>query len=182
MKQYKGNDTDKGDVSVTYKHAIATLTGEVDVLNFSKASASISAGHGRFSAGASADLGIAKAAVTSTNFVLGAGFTIPGSLFAGLRASKNLSEYITIVTYVVAPNVTMAGNVAFKTKDNSVSGVLATIYKCNDSTVLKLKTSSIGTVNASVKQTIGKKFTVIGSTEIPRTFTGIKFGVNATLG
>jgi Eukaryotic porin len=180
--EFKGNDSDKGDFSVTYKHAAATVTAEVDTISFSKAKASVVVGHGAFTAGANADLEIAKMAISSSAFTLGAGYTVPKSIFAGVRVSKGFNEYSGNFHYVAAPNVTLAGTAAYSLKTKNASCVLATIYKCNDTTLLKLKASSNGVVNASVKQQFPKKFVAVGSMEIPSSLNGIKFGVNATLG
>jgi Eukaryotic porin len=180
--EFKGNDSDKGDFSVTYKHKNATVTGEIDTINFSKASASITSGHGPFSAGASADLKISQMTVNSSTIGLGVGYTVPKSIFAGLRVSKNFGEYNGTFHYVASPTVTLAGNAVYNPKAKAGTYVLASIYKCNETTTLKLKASSTGTVNASVKQLFPKKFVAVGSMEIPSSLNGIKFGVNATLG
>ena len=180
--EFKGNDSDKGDFSVVYKHGNATVTGEVDTINFSKASASVTSGHGPFTGGANLDLKIAKLAVSSTTVHMAVGYTVPKSIFAGLRVSKNFSHYNGIFHYVAAPNVILAGNVSHCTKSSTTTAVLGTVYKCNDTTTLKLKAASTGIVNASVRQQFPDKFVAVGSMEIPSSLTGIKFGVNAVLG
>lgn len=178
--EFKGNDSDKGDLGFTYKHAAATITGEVDALSFSKATGSICAGSGPFSAGASADMAISKASVSSTTLAVGVGYTVPKSLFVSLRSTKNLSEYAGAFSFVAAPNVTLAGKVAYNPK--ATSGILAAVYKCNPLTTIKVKAGSCGTVYGSVKQQLDKKFAVVGSAEVPSTLTNVKFGINATLG
>ena len=180
--EFKGNDSDKGDFSVTYKHAAATVTGEVDTINFSKASASLTAGSGAFTAGGSIDLKLAKMSVASSAFGLGLGYTVPKSIFAGLRVSNGFNLYSGVFHYVAAPAVTIAGNALYNAQASTGSCVLAAIYKCNDTTTMKIKASSTGLVNASVKQLFDKKFVTVGSVEIPSSLNGIKFGVNATLG
>ena len=177
--EFKGNDSDKGDLGFTYKHDAATITGEVDALGFTKANASICAGSGPITAGASADLAIAKASISKTSLAVGVAYTVPKSLFVGLRSSKNLSEHSGVFSFVAAPNMTVAGKVAFA-KDTS--GVLAAVYKCNPNTTIKVKAGSCGTLFGSVKQQLDKKFNVVGSAEVPSTLTNVKFGINATLG
>ena len=180
--EFKANDSDKGDLGFIYKHKNASVTCEVDTLSFSKVNASVSLGYNQFSAGAIADVKIAKAAITSTNIMYGASYEIPKSLFAGVRASKNLKEYSGIVTYIAAPNVTLAGNALYATESKKASAVIAAIYKHDATTTFKLKAASSGTLNASLKKQLEKKFVVIGSAEVPSSFSGLKFGVNATLG
>lgn len=46
--EFKGNESDKGDLSFTYNLPAVTLTGEFDATKFSSAKASISGGHGPF--------------------------------------------------------------------------------------------------------------------------------------
>lgn len=180
--EFKANDSDKGDLGFIYKTQHATITGELDTLALSKATGSVTVGHGRFSAGAIADIKLAQASVSSTTVTCGLSFEIPKSLFAGVRASKNLSEYSGIVTYVAKPNLTIAGNALYVSKSNAFSGVLATVYKHDADTTFKLKAATSGTVNASIKKQLEKKFAVVGSAEIPSSMSGLKFGVNATLG
>lgn len=180
--EFKANDSDKGDLGFIYKNKYATVTGELDTLAFSKAMLSITTGHGRYSAGAIANVKIAKSTISSTNVDCGASFEIPKSVFAGVRASKNLSEYSGIVSYVAAPDVTLAGNVLYVTKTKAATAVLASVYKFSPDTTFKVKAASIGTLNVSVKKQLEKKFVVVGSAEVPSSLTGVKFGVNATLG
>ena len=180
--EFKANDCDKGDLGFIYKHKNATITGEFDTLACSKANGSISLRHGRFAAGAIADIKIAKSSVSSAAYTLGGSFEMPNAVFAGVRISKNLSEYSGIVTFVANPNSTLAGNILYSTKSKTTTGALATLYKLDADTTFKLKAASTGTLNASVKRQLDKKFVVIGSAEVPSSFSGLKFGVNATLG
>lgn len=46
--EFKGNTSDKGDISFTYSLPAVTLTGEFDTVKFSSAKASFSGGHGPF--------------------------------------------------------------------------------------------------------------------------------------
>jgi hypothetical protein len=178
--EFKGNDSDKGDLSFTYNHALATVTGEVDALGFKKASASISTGSGPLSAGAAVDLAVAKATVSSSNLSVGLGYSLDKTLFVGARANKNFTEYSGNVSYAAASNITVAGTVNYSPK--GTTGVIGTLYKCNPSTAIKVKAASTGVINASVKQNFQKKFVVTGSVEVPSTLNGFKFGVNAALG
>jgi len=178
--EFKGNDSDKGDISFTYAiPKTATITGEVDALGFSKASTTVSAGHGAFTGGVSADFKLTKFSLDSTSFGAGLGYTMP-NLFFGLKAAKNFSEYKGVFSYVAAKNVTLLGLLNYSGKGSTTT--LGAIYACNPQTTIKVKAASTGVINASVKQEFEKKFTVVGSAEIPSNFSGFKFGVNATLG
>lgn len=180
--EFKANDSDKGDLGFIYKHKNVTVTGELDTLACSKANGSISLKHGRFAAGAIADIKIAKSSISSTACMVGGSFEIPNAVFAGARASKNLSEFSGIVTFVANPNCVLAGNILYATKSKTTTGALAAVYKFDADTSYKLKVASTGTLNASFKRQLDKKFVVIGSAEVPSSHSGFKFGVNATLG
>ena len=178
--EFKGNDSDKGDLSFLYKHKFATLTAEVDALNFSKANASLCGGHGPFTAGVSGDFKFPKGASAACDTVtVGASYTIPKSLFATI-SSKNFSDYTGLMEYAAAPNVTLAGMVKYNPK--ATCGSIAAVYRCNPATTIKVKAGTSGTIYASVKQQMEKKFAVVGSAEIPSTLSAFQFGVNATLG
>jgi len=178
--EFKGNDSDKADMSFTYSVPnTATITGEVDAINFSKASTTVSGGHGPYSGGVSADFKLTKLSLDSTSFGAGFGYTLP-NLFAGVKAAKNFSEYKGVFSYEAAKNVTLLGLLNYSGKGTTTT--LGAIYACNPKTTIKVKAASTGVINASVKQAFEKKFTVVGSAEIPSNFSGFKFGVNATLG
>mmetsp|Transcript_20908 Transcript_20908/g.28767 ORF Transcript_20908/g.28767 Transcript_20908/m.28767 type:complete len:272 (-) Transcript_20908:252-1067(-) len=179
--EFKGNDSNKADLSFTYSAPAATVTGEVDFANFSSANASISGGHGAFTGGASVNLKIAKASIDSAKFGLGFGYTVPKSLFVGLRLNENFGNYSALFSYAAHKNITLAGNLSYAAgKDPAVT--LASLYKCNPNTTLKVKADTKGLLSASVKQAFEKKFSVIVAAEVPTALNTVKLGVNATLG
>jgi hypothetical protein len=177
--EFKGNDAEKADLLFTYKHDLATVTGEFDISGFSAAKLSVSAGTGAVAVGGSADVKISKAAVESTTFNLGLGYTVP-KIFAGLRAEKNFSNYAALVSYNVKDDLTVVAKVTHSAKETGAT--VGAVHKCNPDTTLKAKVTSGGVFSASVKQAFDKKFTVTGSAEIPSNLNNLKFGVNATLG
>ena len=178
--EFKGNDSDKGDLSFTYSNAHATFAGEVDALALSKASLSVALGQGAFTGGASADLKIAKQSIESTTFALGVGYTAP-KFFIGLKSIKNFSEHKAIFSYTgISDKLTLLGLLNYS--KGGASSTLGAIYKCAPTTTLKLKAASSGVINASVKQSFEKKFAVVSSIEIPSSLSSYKLGVNATLG
>jgi len=179
--EFKGNDSDKGDFSFTYTSPHATITGEADFNKFSGGKVSVLGGHGSFTAGGCANIQLAKGAVSSTEFGLGLGYTVPNALFVGLRACKNFSKFSGLFSYVLNPNVTLAGK--FHHDSKAITAALGSVYKCNPQTTIKVKADTAGIFSASVKQLFDKKFSVIGSAEVnPSNLNGVKFGVNATLG
>jgi len=182
--EFKGNDSDKGDLSFTYSpNPVATITGEVDALNFAKANASLSVVQGPVVAGGSVDAAFGKQGLESTKFGLGLGYSIPNSLFAGFRANNSFTDFSGVFSYALK-DLTLIGKVCHSGagKEAGIKSVVAGVYQYRPETTLKVKAASTGDINASIKQQFEKKFAVVGSVEIPRGFTGYKFGVNATLG
>jgi hypothetical protein len=177
--EFKGNDKDKADLSLSYKKPSATLTADLDIHSFSSAKASVSSGYGAFTGGANVDLKIAKSSIDSTTCGLGVGYTQSGN-FVGVRANKNLSSYTGLFEYTALPKIGVAGKVDYTGKETSAA--MAMSYQCNPDTIIKLKATSGGVLSTSVKQSFDKKFSVVGSAEVPSDFNTVKFGVNATLG
>jgi len=178
--EFKGNESDKADLSFNYTLPAATITGEFDINNFASVKASVNGGQGPFTVGASADLKIAKSSVESTTFAVGAGYTVPKQLFVGVRANKNFSEFSALFSYILNKDSTVAAIVNHTSKGPNAT--LATVYKCNPDTSIKAKVNTNGVLSASVKQAFEKKFSVVGSAEVPSDFNSVKFGINATLG
>ena len=178
--EFKGNDSDKADLSFKYVAPVATVTGEVDIYGFKAAKASVCSGHGDITVGANADIKMDKMAVQSTNFGLGLGYKMP-NIFVGARADSNLSKYTARWSYDGFKGVNVAGDV---THDSETNASVVGSYKCNPDTNLKLKVATCngGVVYGSVKQSFPNKFSVTGSAEVPASFNSIKFGLNATLG
>lgn len=178
--EFKGNDSDKADLSFKYVAPVATITGELDIYNFKSAKASVCSGHGDVTVGADAALKLDKMAVQSSTFGLGLGYKMP-NIFLGVRADNNLGNYTARWSYDGFKGVNVAGDV---THGKDINASVVGSYKCNPDTKLKLKveTADGGVVSASCKQTLPNKFTVTGSVQVPSSFSGVKFGLNATLG
>lgn len=181
--EFKGNDhSNKSDLSFTYTAPAATVTGEVDLLNLSSVKASAIGGNGPVTVGANVEVKLAKYAVDSYSLGLGLGYTIPKLFFLGLRADKTFSAFSALFTYAAARDITLAGKMTYSGKDK-VGATLATVYKCNADTTIKVKANTTGGVfSASVRQAFPGKFAVVGSAEIPAQLNTAKFGLNATLG
>jgi hypothetical protein len=178
--EFKGNDTDKSDLFVTYKAPQATITADFDIYKFSSVKASVNSGHGNISAGASVDLKISKASIESTTCGLGAGYTVPNVFFAGLRANNNFASYSGLFNYSAIKSVVVAGSVNYSPKETKAT--MAASYTCCPGVTMKVKANSTGVFYASLKQSFAKKFVVVTSAEVPSSFNTVKFGVNATLG
>jgi hypothetical protein len=177
---FKGDSKEKSDLSATYNLPAATAFAEVDVLHLKSANASVVTANGPFTVGASANFNLADKFGVSSN-TIGLGYAL-NSIFVGLRVNdfKSLSG---VLSYSASNILTFAGKTWNCAKDNKQCFGLAAVYKCNDNTAIKVKGASCGTVSASVKQFIDKKFTVTGAVEgKPTDSSSWKWGVNATLG
>jgi len=176
--EFKGNDSNKGDLGFVYSVPAATLTGELDTLNFSKATASLSGGHGPISAGVSADLNIAKSTLGSVDAKVV--YTVPSLLTVCAKSTNKFSDFSLLFSYAVTKNITFAGLASYTPK--ATNGFLAAVHKCSPNTTIKVKAATNGTLNASWKQAFAGKFSVVSTTEVPPGLSSIKFGLNATLG
>lgn len=179
--EFKGNDTNKADLLMTYKMPKATITGEYDIHGFSSAKASICSGSGPITAGASIDAKFGGS--DSITPSLGLGYTAP-DMFFGLRVNSLLKNpsYSGLASYGgIRKDVVIAGSASMK--GGSTVATLATQYTCNPKTCIKVKAGTDGVLAASVKQDFANKFSVVGSAEVAGgDFGSAKFGINATLG
>lgn len=178
--EFKGNDAEKADLLFTYNHAAATVTGEFDISSLSSAKLSVLGGNGPVTAGASADVKIAKSNVESTSVNVGVGYTAPKQFFVGVRAEKNFANYSALASYYVNKDLTVVGKANYNAKD--CGATFGAVYKCNPDTTIKTKVTTCGVLSASLKQNFEKKFAVTASAELPSNLNSVKFGLNATLG
>lgn len=181
---FKADELGKADLCFEYAIPAATFSGEVDVHNLSKAETAISAGHGPISGGVSAKFSSSKdesnKMSTKITVGLGLGYTIPDTLFAAVRAKDNFSAYSALASYTKVKDFTFAGSFDYSAK--SMVGVFLSSYKVDPTTTFKAKASTEGIFSASLKKNFEKKFSVIGSLEVPSNMKSMKWGVNATLG
>ena len=177
--EFKGNDSGKADLFATFKGAVATVAVDLDVFALSKANLSV---HSKplltlpVSLGASTSYNVKKNAFDATTF--GATYSLGSILFASAKLTNGFSNISGYVSYAASPVVTLAATACSKSSTFSLGGV----YKCNPNTTLKLKGSSVGAVNLSVKQAVAKGFTAIAAAELPTSSSGFKLGINLTLG
>lgn len=180
--EFKGNDTDKGEMSLTHKIPMATFTSTIDVLKFEKATLAVVSGHGDFTGGVCVDAKLAKMSPQSFVINVGAGYSMPKVVDLGVTANISKGSYTGLCEYKgISDSVKLAGSVTYS---SSVSAAVVASYKCNPDTTMKAKVTTDGVASFSVKQTLPKKLVVVGSAELPVSagLSGLKFGINATLG
>lgn len=146
-----------------------------------KAELSVSSGHGQFRGGLSACFG-KPFALNKTTF--GLGYAVNKVFDASIKADAEKSlvpnVYKGLFTYTARKDITLAGEVKYTQKAPSFS--LAGVYKCNSTTVLKLKATSCGKIYASAKQDIAEKCSAVAAAQFDNGLTNPKFGLNITLG
>jgi len=181
--EFKGNDSEKADLSFKYAIPAATFTGDFDINNLSKAEASVTAGTGAFTGGLNAKFSTSKddgKNATKVSVGLGLAHTVPNVCFTAVRAKDNFSAFSVLVSYTQHKGLIVAGSADHCAKKTQAT--LVTSYNVDASTTFKAKATTEGVFSASLKKSFEKKFNVVGSVEVPSNLKSVKWGVNATLG
>jgi len=181
--EFKGNDSDKADLSIKYSIPAATFTADFDINSLSKGEVSVCGGSGAFVGGLSASYAGSKDESKTPSKVsvgLGVSHTVPKVCYTAVRAKDNFTSFSALFSYSSIDNLLLAGSVNHNSK-KTLATALAT-YKVDPSTTVKAKANTEGIISASIKRSCEKKFTVVGSVEVPHTLKTVKWGVNATLG
>jgi hypothetical protein len=181
--EFKGNDSDKADLSFTYKIPAATINAEVDGIMFQRAKVSVFGGVGPVSAGLAANLTMSSGG-NSQVYEAGATYNGVKDLNVALWANST-KDFRVLGKYKVNDKF----NAAIQIDKNSQS--VAGIYGCcsdKTSTKFKITRNAEGSIGAatSVTQTIESNFKVTTVASIDK-FSGfspsnIKWGVNCQLG
>eukprot|EP01041_Mallomonas_annulata_P003292 gene3292-6523_t len=184
--EFKGDDSGKGDLSMTYKTAIITSTAELDLVEFSKVKSSFVAKSGPFIAGANAAVDLPsgnKDKFDLSVIDVAASCSLPNNIFAAVKSSKKLAEFNFSLSYGLAKHITIASLFTFAPGKGLSALTLGGLYKCNPSTAMKFKLNTAGIVSASVKQVLDKNASAIFATEVDvANVSAFKFGVTTTLG
>mmetsp|Transcript_24339 Transcript_24339/g.24946 ORF Transcript_24339/g.24946 Transcript_24339/m.24946 type:complete len:277 (-) Transcript_24339:211-1041(-) len=180
--EFKGDDSNKGDLGVVYKQQQYTAAAEVDVAEFSAAKASVLAGTGPYTGGASATVSLGDK-VDFKSFDVAGSYSVSQKYFAGLSVTDKFSKYGLSLAYFGGGAYTLAGLFDFKPETSAKLLTFGGAYKCNPNTNIKAKVNSNGIVSASVKQSLSTDASVTFATEIPTNdFSAYKFGITASLG
>jgi hypothetical protein len=177
--EFKGDDQMKGDLSAQYKLPQATLTGEIDIVSFSSLKASLSSSVGPISFGGNGQLENKDGKFGLKDFSLGVGYTVPKTMFVGLKANKKVSDFLANFTYTVNNDVTLAGSITYP----KTSVAFGATYKCNPNTNLKFKLGSDGKLGVSAKQSFDKTTSLTAAALVDINNIGAyKVGLTASLG
>jgi len=184
---FKGNDNDKANLSFTYKIPSATISAEVDGLEFNRAKVSAFGGAGPISAGFAANFAIAQSVNTQV-YELGATYDGVQNLNVALWANS-AKDFRVLSKYKVNDNFSSAIQID-SLKDKTSQSIIG-IYGCSNNKISsKFKiTRNDGAIGAStsVTQSLDSNFKVTFVTGIEKIVGGfstsnIKWGVNCTLG
>lgn len=180
--EMKGDNNQKADLGLTYKHAHGTVTAEVDAYKLSNANVTVNSGVSNCTLGANVFLASEDKKFKVSNFNFGMGYTA-APFDVSLRATDKLAKYSALVSYEANADVTLAAKVGFNTADKAKCATFATVYKTAPDTTLKLKATSAGVLNASYRKNIEKNFSVVGAVQLKKdAISQPSFGLNIILG
>lgn len=181
--EFKGDDDRKGELGIVYKHKLATVTSELDVVDFSTVKAAVVGGHSGVVVGASADIALHdKFDVRNISAV--ASYSPCSAVFAGVRADKHFSEFTATVQYQGISKLNLAAQVTAVPKSGAHKVQVVGAYAHSATHTFKVKGDSDGIVGLSVKGKCSEgPLVVVGSAEVPvHNVGGFKWGANITLG
>jgi hypothetical protein len=181
--EFKGNDSNKGDLLATYSCDAATVVGQVDVAEFSGFNLSALAKSGAFAGGASVAVSLGDSADIKKFDVAGSYTCSDCKTFAGLKISDKFANYTGSVSYAACPKAAVGGEFSFKPESSAFSALIGGSFKCNPDTQLKAKVSCEGAVNFSVKQSLSKNCSVTSTLATSsKNFGDYKLGFVGNLG
>lgn len=181
--EFKGNDSNKGDLLATYSTSIATVVGQLDVAEFSGFNVSALAQSGAFTGGAAVAVSLGDSTDVKKFDVAGSYNCSDFKTFAGLKISDKFATYTGSIGYFACPKVSVGGEIKFKPESSAFSALIGGMYKCNPNTQLKAKVSSEGAVNFSVKQSLSNNCSITSSLATSsKNFGDYKLGFVGNLG
>lgn len=181
--EFKGNDSNKGDLLATYTSDVATIAGQLDVAEFSGFNLSALAKTGPFAAGAAVQVSVGDN-TDIKKFDVATSYTCSDcNAFAGLKVSDKFATYTASGSYQHCPKFALGGEVSFKPESSAFSALIGGSYKCNPDTQIKSKVSSEGAINFSVKQSLSKNCSITSTLATStKNFGDYKLGLVGNLG
>lgn len=179
--EFKGNDSNKGDLLATYSTNAATIVGQLDVAEFSGFNVSALAASGKYTGGANVAVSLGDSADVKK-------FDVAGSykccnVFAGLKISEKFANYKASVGYSSCPKMKFGGEFDFKPENSAFAALIGGSFACNPNTQLKAKASSEGALNFSVKQSLSNNCSVTSTIATSsKNFGDYKLGLVGNLG
>jgi hypothetical protein len=185
---FKGDDSEKGDLGFTYNHAALTANGSIDLYGFSKAELAVGSGLDDMTFGTKVNITLPKkdGEQAKMDFSVAGGYSIPKMAFVGCEITKAFKEFAVLGSYTVDPQLTLGVRVDSAPNKDSVYNTKAQVgcaYKCSSTTSLKAKVDMNKDVNVSVKQALSKDCSLTAFALAPAmNFSALSFGCKFTLG
>ena len=181
--EFKGNDSNKGDLFATYSNDVATVVGQLDVAEYKGLDVSALVKSGAVAGGAAVNVSLGDGCDVTKFDVAGSYTCNECNMFAGVKISERFANYSASVGYKPCPKVSLGSELAFKPESSAFSALIGGSYKCNPDTQLKAKVSTEGAVNFSVKQSLSKQCSVTGTIATStKNFADYKLGLVGNLG
>lgn len=181
--EFKGNDSNKGDLIATYSCSAATVVGQVDVAEFSGFNLSALAQSGAFTGGAAVAVSLGDSADVKKFDVAGSYNCSDCKTFAGLKISDKFANYTASIAYSACPKVAVGTELNFKPESSAFAALIGGSYKCNPDTQIKAKASSEGALNFSVKQSLSNNCSITSTLATStKNFGDYKLGFVGNLG
>lgn len=178
--EFKGNDSNKGDLSFVYTHPKATFTGKADANAFKSFEATAAAVFDDLSAGLKAVYGKDKKVAVDVAASYKLGFK---NTFIGFNATNNFKAFKGLMSLAVDSKITAAAVAEKADAKSDIKFTAGGVYKCNANTTIKAKVDLAQKLDFSVKQAVDKSLTVTTWTTINKfDFKGATFGAKAVLG
>lgn len=157
---FKGNDSNKADITARYDHAQATVTATVDATDFKNFNGTISTGLNDIKFGLEGSLKGDK-----TNVNAAASYSAP-KMFFGLNLTNTFKDIKGLFTFDVDSDLTVAANCTYGTAKKNIGANFAAVYKCNPKTTLKVKADLDKNINLSMKQAVASGLSATAWTKV----------------
>jgi len=178
---FKGDDSNKAELSTTYKHELATATAEVDVAEFRTVKASVLGGNNKFNAGAAVGVCLGDKFDVSTLDVA-ATYKLDKFL-TGFSVTEKLAKFGVTFGYFGCPKYSSVAQFTFVPESSTLRGFLIGTYKCNPNTQVKVKANCQGDIGVSLKQNLDKNASLVAAVGLNASdISAVKYGVTLTLG
>jgi hypothetical protein len=158
--EFKGNDSNKGDLIATYSNDAATVVGQLDAAEYKSLDVSALLKNGPIAGGAAVSVSLGDGADVTKFDVAGSYDCNDCNTFAGLKITNKFANYTASIGYRACPKVAVGSELSFKPESSAFSALIGGSYKCNPDTQIKAKVSTEGALNFSVKQNLSKQCSI----------------------
>jgi hypothetical protein len=174
---FKGNDSNKADITAKYEHEQATVTATVDATDFKSYSGTVSSGFNDVKFGLSGNMKGGK-----TNVDAAASYSAP-NMFFGLNLTNSFDNFKGLFSFKVDSDLTVAATATYGAAKKNLGVNVLAAWKCNPNTTMKAKVDMDKNVNLSVKHAVAKGLTATAWTKVADASPkSASFGAKVVLG